>query len=94
MRVRIRCINKADRMNPGERIQNVGGTNQMALGGSSRSRQQIEGVESGKWAFYIERPQGDVVDVIVTVSQNKNKYLKTESDGDQPNNLLSLPECP
>ena len=22
------------------------------------------------------------------------KYLKTESDGEQPNNLLSLPECP
>ncbi|MGO7416641.1 DUF3892 domain-containing protein [Rhizobium ruizarguesonis] len=23
-----------------------------------------------------------------------NKYLKTTADGDQPNNLLSLPECP
>jgi hypothetical protein len=23
-----------------------------------------------------------------------NKYIKTQNDGDQPNNLLSLPECP
>jgi hypothetical protein len=23
-----------------------------------------------------------------------NKYLKTEADGEQENNLLSLPECP
>jgi hypothetical protein len=23
-----------------------------------------------------------------------NKYLKTQADGDWPNNLLSLPECP
>lgn len=23
-----------------------------------------------------------------------NKYLKTEADGDAPNNLLNLPECP
>ncbi|WP_428792364.1 DUF3892 domain-containing protein [Vibrio splendidus] len=23
-----------------------------------------------------------------------NVYLKTENDGEQPNNLLSLPECP
>jgi hypothetical protein len=27
------------------------------------------------------------------VSRFGNKYLKTTSDGDQPNNLLALPEC-
>ena len=32
--------------------------------------------------------------VIVAISQHGNKYIKTKPDGDQPNNLLSLPECP
>nr|WP_301538770.1 DUF3892 domain-containing protein [Klebsiella pneumoniae] len=31
--------------------------------------------------------------VIVAVSASGNKYLKTQNDGEQPNNLLSLPEC-
>ena len=31
---------------------------------------------------------------VVAVSRFGNKYIKTEADGDQPNNLLSLPECP
>ena len=34
-----------------------------------------------------------IVDVIVAVSRYGNKYLKTVSDGDHPNNLLSLYEC-
>nr|WP_269474859.1 DUF3892 domain-containing protein [Serratia ureilytica] len=32
--------------------------------------------------------------VIVSNSAAGNKYLKTQNDGEQPNNLLSLPECP
>jgi hypothetical protein len=37
---------------------------------------------------------GKSVWVIVATSRFGNKYLKTESDGEHPNNLLSLPECP
>jgi len=33
------------------------------------------------------------VDVVVAKSQYGHKYLKTVADGEQPNNLLSLPEC-
>jgi hypothetical protein len=36
----------------------------------------------------------DSVWVIVAVSRLGHKYLKTEADGEQPDNLLSLPECP
>jgi hypothetical protein len=53
----------------------------------------IGGIESGKWQFYVERPAGDRVSVIVATSRFGNKYLKTTADGDQPNNLLSLPTC-
>jgi hypothetical protein len=93
-RVQIRCINKTDRYNPHERIQNVGGVN----GDSSRWRlsvpEAIQGIRADKWSFYVERPQGDVVDVVIARSAAGNEYLKTTADGDQPNNLLSLPECP
>lgn len=94
MDIRVECINKTDRLNPHERIRNIGGANADGSRWKLTQEAAIEGIESGKWSFYVERPAGDRVDVIVAVSAYGNKYLKTTSDGDQPNNLLSLPECP
>lgn len=50
-------------------------------------------IEAGKYAFYVSA-NGKSVWVIVATSAHGNRYLNTESGGDQPNNLLSLPECP
>ena len=47
----------------------------------------------GKWSFCVERPQGDLVNVVVA-SRLGRKYLKRTADGDAPKNLLSLAECP
>lgn len=95
MRHQITCINKDDRYNPNERITHVGGSSGGEGGGSWKITQQdaIEGIESGKWSFYVSRG-GREVNVIVATSRSGNKYLKTDADGDEPNNLLSLPECP
>jgi hypothetical protein len=91
-RFEIRCINKDDRYNPYERITHVGGygTSQWKL----TVAEVIRRIESREEAFYVSRPQGDTVDVIVATSRFGNKYIKTTADGDEPNNLLSLPECP
>lgn len=91
--VQIKCINKSDRQNAHERIKSVGGVN--PDGGRWRLplADAIAGVESGKWRFYVS-VNGQSVWVIVSVSAAGHKYLKTQNDGEQPNNLLSLPECP
>lgn len=92
--VQIKCINKSDRDNAWERITHVGGTNQDGTAWKLTQEQAIKGIEEGKWAFYVARPADDSVWVVVAVSRFGNKYIKTEADGDFPNNLLSLPECP
>ncbi len=53
----------------------------------------IQRIQSGLDTFYVERPTGHVVEVIVAEREGK-KYLKTTADGEKPNNLLNLPDCP
>lgn len=87
----IQCINKTNRYSVHDRISHVGG------GSPTRwrltQRDAIRAIETGAWRFFVSAG-GSTAWVIVATSAAGNKYLKTENDGEQPNNLLSLPECP
>ena len=89
----VSCINKQERYNPWERITHIGGVNLDGTRWKLSQEQAIEYIENGKYQFFV-KPGYREVDVIVAKSQYGHKYLKTESDGRDDNNLLSLPECP
>ena len=49
--------------------------------------------QNKRFDFYVHAG-GRTVSVIIATSAYGHKYLKTQADGEHPDNLLSLPECP
>ena len=88
----IKCVNKRDRPNPYERITHVGGHGKTAW--KLTQEDAIRKIESGEWIFFVAL-SGSTKNVWVEIgiSRYGNKYLRTEGDSDERNNLLSLPEC-
>jgi histone H3/H4 len=85
-KLRVTCINKTDRKNPHERIRAIGGS-----GWHHNESDAISYIENYTYEYYVHVGK-DTVDVIIAKHEGR-KYLKTENDGIQPDNLLSLPEC-
>jgi hypothetical protein len=90
--IEVGCINKTHRSEPHERIRAIGG---VAEGTRWKLREEdaIQEIKNARYAFFVERPAGVRVNVIIA-SHLGREYLKTEADGLQPDNLLALPECP
>lgn len=85
----ITCIAQASRGAP---ISAVGGKNPDGSSWTLPVGQAVRMLESGRFRFVVEvnrRQSG----VIVGRSATGRKYLRTESDATEINNLLSLPHC-
>jgi hypothetical protein len=91
--VQVMCINKSDRYNPHERILNIGGVNPDRTRWKMSQERAIESIEKGTYTFFV-LVKGGRVNVVVAKSASGHKYLRTEADNEQSNNLLNLPECP
>jgi hypothetical protein len=90
-RVEIRCINKSDHDDPHDRILNVGGVNADGTRWKLSQTEAIHSIVNDTYLFYVKR--GGKIVYVVIASHSGWKYLKTTADGDQPDHLLSLPEC-
>ncbi len=91
-RIEIQCINKAHSDDPERRIRSVGGVGSDGTSWKLSEDEAIDGIEAGKWAFYVSAG-GSTAEVIIATREG-HKYLKTVADSEEPDNLLSLPECP
>ena len=87
----IKCVNKVNKQNT-SKIFSIGGLNPDGSRWRITESRAIEGIESGKWEFYVKNGKREI-DVIV-VESNTGKYLRTKADNIEENNLLNLPECP
>jgi Protein of unknown function (DUF3892) len=86
-RLQVTCINKADRYSAHERIENIGGYRW-----KHTEDDAIAYIENDVYSYYISR--GGYEARVIIATRLGRKYLKTEDDGESPDNLLSLPECP
>ena len=52
----------------------------------------IEGMLSGRWSFFVMKG-AQRVNLLVAVSEQGYKYIKSECDDSVPESLLELPHC-
>lgn len=86
---RITCI---EQDSPGASISAVGGKNPDGSTWTVPVGQAVRMLESGRFRFTVE-VEGHDTEVVIGRSATGSKYLRTESDTTEVNNLLSLPRC-
>lgn len=92
---RVTC-HTPDDSDPDRRLQGVGGTGIKGTEGEPwwlPIDDAISGIEAGLFELWTVDQKGNSVWVLVD-QRNGRKYLRTESDGVEPNNLLALNPCP
>ena len=83
----ITCI-ISDNNDEDRRIQKIGGTGWIQSLDSA-----IESIEDETFSYYVMDKDTEKRLEIIIAERNNRKYLKTETDGVEPNNLLELDVC-
>jgi hypothetical protein len=88
---RITAVQRRAGGSPQTRIRAVGGVRPDGTRWRMTTDEAIKAIRRGE-RLYVEEPIGDPVDVTVSHTAAGREYLRTVADGDDPNNLLALPE--
>ena len=88
---RITAVQRHALGSPQTRIRAVGGVRPDGTRWRMTTEEAIKAIRRGE-RLYVEKPIGDPVDVTVSRTAAGREYLRTVADGDDPNNLLALPE--
>ncbi len=91
--IRVDCATRTDRVSPYHRIRAIGGVGSDGLRWRLSEEAVIAAIEHDRATFYVERPAGHRLEILVAQGLGK-RYLKTESDGEMPDGLLALADCP
>lgn len=91
-RHQVLCIQKSNGSQAHDRISHIGGLNADGTPWKLTHTDAITGIEASDYEFYVSVNR-TTVEVIIATNSGR-KYLKTTNDGLEPNNLLSLPNCP
>jgi hypothetical protein len=90
-------VSYANRTLDGTRIESIGGLNGGPSGDNSQWKLPVNDViymiDSGRWSFFVNVSTARPPDRVAVEPAGANRdYLRTETDGDTPNNLLALPQ--
>ncbi len=90
--IRVDCVVRTDRVSPHHRIRAIGGRGQNGEPWRLSEEAAIAAIEGDRASFYIERPKGHRIDLVVGQGLGKT-FLKAEPDHESPDTLLALPDC-
>ena len=86
----ILWIDRTDAEAAHERIACVSGVGPDGAAWSLTQAEAVDAARAGLWRFYAN-VWGRAVWIVVAADAEGREFLKTEADGSQPNNLLTLP---
>lgn len=90
--IRVECVVRTDRVSPHHRIRAIGGSGRDGKAWRLSEEAAIAAIEHEQASFYVERPKGHRIDLVVGQGLGKT-FLKAEPDLESPDILLGLPDC-
>jgi len=90
--LRVDCVSRTDRVSPHHRIRAIGGRGREGDMWHLSEEAAVAAIEQERASFYIERPKGHRIDLVVGQGLGKT-FLKAKNDYDSPDTLLELPDC-
>ena len=90
--LQVMCVQRRHHSNPCERIVAIGGVRHDGSRWHLTELQAITAIKTGAAHFFV--PAAGRTTRIVVDHQKAREYLKTQDDGEAPEGLLDLPDCP